>query len=361
MSSRLDHPHRITANSTNITQGLNGSLVWIIIGIIMLSMSVYCFGSWINSSDFVTNTFGREDVPGWLRIWIRTIEVLSVSLFVYCYYTYLYRPWRQNGEISFDGLIVLACASIFWQDVAANYAVNFAQLNTYFTNFGSWYGYIPGWQMPNIERMPEAIVAWGASYSSWFVLLPVLAGNKAMQMAKTRWPDVSTGGLVLVALLFFIVLDFVLEVGLVQTHAYTYMGAIKEWSLWPEQVERFPLYEPLLWGASWTAMTCLYYFRDDRGYSFADRGVTKLTSNNKAQKFLRFLALAGVLNVIFMAYNIVMVFLSLNGGSWPANPPRYLSAGLCGPTTAYACPDSALPIARRSAPTNRIIPIDSQK
>ena len=356
MNTRTSVRHQPQTNIATMSQALNGSTVWALIGIIMLVMSVYCFASWINSDYFVTNTYGREDVPGWLRIWIRTIETLSFSLFAWCYYHYLFKPWIKNGEISFDGLIMLACASIFWQDVAANYVVNFAQLNTYFINFGSWYGFIPGWQTPNIERMPEAIVGWGSSYSSWFVLLPVLAGNKIMQMTKTRWPDMSTGGLVLIALLFFMLLDFVLEVAMVQTHAYTYMGAIKALSLWPEEVERFPLYEPVLWGASWTVMTCLYYFRDDKGYSFADRGVSKITVNKKLQKFLRFLALAGVLNVIFMAYNILMAFLSLNGDSWPANPPRYLSAGMCGPDTAYACPDKNLPIARRSAPTNRITP-----
>jgi hypothetical protein len=334
---------------------LEVSLVWVALGALFVLLQLYCYGSWIGGDSFTPNTYGREDVPQWLRIWIRSIEVISVSLFAWCNYKFLYQPWRRTGQISFDGLIILACSSIFWQDTAMNYSAYYAQLNTYFTNFGSWYNFFPGWMTPNAERMPEAIIAWGASYASWFVLLPVLAGNWFLTWCKTRKPHLSQLELIGLAFLFLVAIDFCVELPLVLTTTYTYAGALKALSLFPDEVYRFPLYEPVLWGAVLTAFTCLYHYRDDRGFSWAERGVSKLELGGRSRKFLRYLALSGVFNIIFLVYNGIMILLSLHGDAWPEGVPRYLNAGLCGDDSAYTCPSPDLPWARDTAITNRIL------
>lgn len=334
---------------------LDVSLVWVAIGAAILLLQIYCYGAWITGDTFTPNTYGREDVPQWLRIWIRGIEVLSVSLFVWCNYTFLYKPWRRDGEISFDGLVILACSSIFWQDTAMNYSAYYAQLNTYFTNFGSWYNFFPGWMTPNAERMPEAIVAWAASYASWFVLLPVLAGNAFLRWCKAKKPHLSNLELIGLTLLFLITFDFVIEFPLVLSTTYTYGGALKALSLFPDEVYRFPLYEPVLWGSVLTVFTCIYHFRDDRGISWPERGVAKLNFGKRGGKFLRFLALSGAFNVVFLVYNLIVIMLSMHGDAWPENMPRYLNAGLCGDGQAYTCPSPDLPLARDTAITNRII------
>ena len=329
--------------------------IWATFGAGMCLFLAYLFGSWILGPNFVTNTIGRAESPEWVIRAVRITEVLSVLTCIATYYYFVFRPWRRTGEIGTEGLLVIACASLYWLDNGMNYTSYFAQLNSNFVNYGNWVENIPGWQTPNMGRMPEAIIAWGCAYSSWFVLLPMLAGSKLMHWVKARHPRVSTFELIGVAFLFFVLFDFVLEATLVRNHLYVYGGSIRKWSLWAGEVHQFPLYESPLWGGAWTLFACLYHFRDDKGNTWVERGVERLNVGKKTSKFLRFLAYVGAANAIFILYTGIINIIQLNGDAFPDDMPPYLVAGLCGPGNAYACPNPAMPLARRSAPTNRII------
>jgi hypothetical protein len=98
----------------------------------------------------------------------------------------------------------------------------------------------------------------------------------------------------------------------------------------------------------------LYAYRDDRGRTFAERKVDKQRIGSKSKKFIRFLALAGLFNLIFFWQNLVLIAFSPSADPWPPGYPSYLTNGICGVGSAYDCPTPQTPIPKQDSPTNRI-------
>src|SRR5271167_2392983 len=155
--------------------------VWAGIGVFVCALFAYTYIDWGLSSDARPNTFGIDTVPEWNKIAVRCAEVVFTSAFVACNYFFIYRPWRKNGELSKEGLLIFACGTMWWLDLAFNYTSYYAQLNTYFINLGNPSAHIPGWIAPNQGRAPEAIFAWGVAYASWFMVVPVLIGTGVLR------------------------------------------------------------------------------------------------------------------------------------------------------------------------------------
>ena len=330
--------------------------LWAAFGAVVALMLVYVYGGWITGPDFTPNTTGREFVPQWQRIYIRSIEVISASMFVICNYIFVYRPWRRDGELSNDGLLVLAAATMYWQDTLVNYTSYYSQLNTYFINFGYSANYIPGWITPNQGQLPEAIIAWGCAYGAWFILLPVLIGSKLLNWLHARNSSMSKFKAIMIMLGVFIAFDFLLEGTIVATGLYIFAGAVRSLSLFPGTVHQFPIYEAVFVGSMLTTITALWYYRDDKGYTLVERGAEKLKYGKRTIKFMRWLALVGFLNLVMVVQvGIPINLIQLHADDFPEGVPPYLQAGLCGEGNAYACPSSDLPIANRHAPTNRTI------
>jgi hypothetical protein len=78
---------------------------------------------------------------------------------------------------------------------------------------------------------------------------------------------------------------------------------------------------------------------------------------------LRFLALFGGINVIFMViFNVPVQWAGTHSAPWPSDIQKrsYLLDGLCGQGTTFACPGEAVPIPRgntsvRIGPDGRLV------
>jgi hypothetical protein len=70
--------------------------------------------------------------------------------------------------------------------------------------------------------------------------------------------------------------------------------------------------------------------------------------NSKTKAWIRWLALCGVLNVMFLAYNLVLIALTLHQSEWPVDIQKrsYFTQEMCGAKTDRACPGPQVPIAR---------------
>lgn len=336
-------------------------LIWAGLGVLMCGLFAYVYIHWGLSSDARPNTFGRDTVPGWNKIAVRAAEVVFTSAFVLCNYFFIYRPWRRDGELSREGLLILSCGTMWWLDLGFNYTSYYAQLNTYFVNLGNPSAHAPGWIAPNQGRAPEALFAWGVAYASWFMVVPILIGTFVLRRLAGRFPRMSRVESALLIYAFFVAFDFVLENAMVRLHLYTLGGAVRELSFFPGTVEQFPIYQSLTVGLLWAGLSLLWFHRDDHGYTLIERGVHRLTVRGrpvgrKTKKLLSFLALAGFVNMaMIVCIEIPVNAIQLHADPLPADLPPYLNAGLCGPDMAIACHADGLPIATSSAPTNRTI------
>jgi hypothetical protein len=80
------------------------------------------------------------------------------------------------------------------------------------------------------------------------------------------------------------------------------------------------------------------YLRDDKGRSFAERGVDELRLTKRKRKLVQFLAITGFVHgYSLFGYFLPFQVMALKADTFPAMP-SYLRAGICGEGTDYACP-----------------------
>jgi hypothetical protein len=106
---------------------------------------------------------------------------------------------------------------------------------------------------------------------------------------------------------------------------------------------QFPLNEMLTIAASFTGIASLRYFRDDRGLTFAERGVDKLGLSQRKSTLVRGFAILGAVHMIlFVGYNLPNSIIGAHSHAWPADLQKrsYFTDNICGPGTANLCPGS---------------------
>lgn len=331
---------------------------WVLFGFAWFALCVYGWGAWILGPHFVQNTVGRELAPDWYVTLVRAVEIFAVFVTVLILHHFVFKPKWKTGKFSFDGLFFLGCWMMFFQEPWINWTSLQFLYSTVFINFGSWCGYIPGWSSPNPEKIPVAIVAWGSAYL-WLVAIPGYAGSRFMTWLKARSPDLGVWQLIGSTYLGFVVFDLLLESFILRTELFSYGSTVPELTMFAGQKHQMPIYEVISWCGTYTGLACLHYFRDDKGRSFVERGIDKLNIPGRLNTFARFLAIMGGCQlVMLLTYNIPYQFWALHAGPLLPVYEEYRTAGVCGPDTNYDCPDPNLPIARRSSPTNRIVPVN---
>lgn len=340
-------------------------LWWAGIGAFFVALPVCLWSAWIFTGNFERTGTGVDEVPTFMKVNALIQEGIGVVVFTFMMWWCVIRPWRRKGHLTWDASLFLAGCLLWWQDPLMNYTQYQFSYNATLFNGGSWVNWIPGWLPPLGDRMIESPLFAGTWYS--FGIFGFIIGcNWVMRRAKARWPHIGRVRLFLVAMAVGIGIDFVMEAIYLRLGLYSYPGALKgPWTLWSGKYYQFPLYESFLWGTTWAAMASVRYFRNDKGQSFAERGIDELRVGTKKRNGLRFLALVGVLNVIFLlVYNIPMNIFGLHAGEWPADIQNrsYFTNGLCGPRSAgvvpaddprpgtdYACPGPNVPLNRRGS------------
>ena len=104
---------------------------------------------------------------------------------------------------------------------------------------------------------------------------------------------------------------------------------------------QYPMYEAICFGAVITAWACIRFFRDDQGRTAAERGVDQLKGSTRRKAFVRFLALAGILNVaMLVVFNIPLQFFTIHANYAPPDITNrsYLTTGFCSRSVPYLCP-----------------------
>lgn len=332
---------------------------WAVFGAAWFALIVYMFIGWVTGPDFApVKPTGPDVPPAMMMIAARVIEVISVSCSLLVIYNYLIKPWRRSGEIGADGLLMIACMTMYVQDFWCNYFGYFCQLSSVFVSFGSWANYVPGWVDPNQGRLPEAVVAWGLCYGSWFVLLPMIFGARMMSRVRTKYPEWSGMRIFVVSTLIFTALWFCVEALFLRTGMYAYGVAISSLTLWAGNYYQYPIYEFLAWGICYGVFATAYYYKDDKGQMFMERGIERLKTSAATKKVLRLFAMTGFVNFVFLMGWSMPMSLSTLWADPMVKMPSYLVNDLCGPNTNYDCPGPNVPLARRSALTNRMVSAD---
>ena len=326
---------------------------WAAAGAIALAFIAYVLIRWVTGPYFKTVPSGPSVPPDWMSTALTIWQTAGWALVAWFFWHFLIAPWRRDGRPSSDGLMCVACGILYFQDPLGNYFQHWFTYNTTLVQFGSWVNDIPGWMSfgrPG-HMLTEPILFTGQVYVWWFFGCAVL-GSWVMRTAHARWPRLGTFGLIVIAFTVAATVDLVLE-GLVMMPlgAYVYPGATGP-MLFKGTYHQFPIEEALFAGLLFGGLTCLRYFKNDRGETIAERGVDNLNISQRRKSLLRFLALVGaVQTVMLLGYNIpVATLIGAHSGTWPRSIQErsYFTSGICGQGTGRLCPDTSLPNTRGS-------------
>ena len=338
---------------------------WAGAGAAFIVLQLYVYGAWIASGPERTDP-GPVAQPWYMDIGVAFMNVLMPISAVGILFLYVVRPWWRDRRLSEDGILVLALIAVAWQDPLANYTQITATYNANMWNFGSWGSQVPGWMSPRAELITEPIMAWVAAYIVTGFLI-VLFTCRVMVRAADRWPRIGTFGLISVAFALNFVLGIFSEIFAVKIGLYAYGGAIREVSLFPGTHAQLPIYETVLNAFLLGGFACVRFFKNSRGENLAERGIGDLSVTPKRRTGIRFLALVGALNTIFLVYNVGWAWFALHSDAWPEDliERPYLTDGVCGPGTEYACPGPDVPIPRPDSghldPDGEFVPADSAR
>jgi len=326
---------------------------WAAFGAMALAFIAFVLIKWVTGPYFKTVPSGPSEPPTWMEIALTTWQIAGVFVAVAFLYWFVIRPWRRDGRPSTDGLLLIACFILYFQDPLGNYFNHWFAYNTTLIQFGSWVNEIPGWMSYGEPgaMLSEPLVFTGAFYIWAFFGLAVI-GSWVMRKAKARWPRLGALGLLGITFAVMVLADLVLE-GLIMMPlgAYHYAGA-HEPMIFAGRYHQFPVWEAILAGALFTGLAALRYFRNDRGETVAERGLDKLSVSQRRKTLLRFLALVGATQAIMLAsYNIpAAMFLGAHTAAWPESIQKrsYFTNYLCGAGTDRMCPGPGVPNDRGS-------------
>jgi hypothetical protein len=320
--------------------------LFVVIGIVVVLIIASTLFQWVTSTEFRPSPVGTDVPSATLLFTIRAFETIATGISVLFFWIIVIRPWWRQGELTWDGMLTIACLSMWIQDPMCNYFNFTFMYNGYFHNMGSWASFIPGWQSPRGSNLPEPILLTGGVYL-WFCTLNVITFSWLLHRLRIWWPKVSTLAHVPVAFTSLVLLDLALQIPATRLGLFAYPGAPAALTFWAGEPYQFPIYADLLINGVFLSIGLLRYYRDDRGYSIVERGIDRLIRLKWSQKLARVLALIGYCNLsYFVVYFLPYAWVAMSADSFPRYP-SYMLSEICGRGTPYACPSREVPVPSR--------------
>jgi hypothetical protein len=320
-----------------------------VVGVGFIALQIYIYSAWLINGHARPVGTGADPVPGWMKVSLISQEVAFGLGALVVAYAVLYRPWKRDRRLGWDGMAFIAAVSLIWQDPLYSYMNIAHTYNSYFTNLGSWAADIPGWLPPNGQFIAQPVL-WDAGVYILVFCGALIPANALMRRAVVRWPRMSNVRLVGLTYIVFVIFDIALESSWLRLGTFSYGGEYSNgWMIFRGHYYQFPLFEALALGAVFTGLACLRFFRDDRGQSIAERGAPQTRGGARRRAALRVLALIGVFNAIALGYAFVVPYMTIHTSGWAEDVQSrsYFMHGLCGPGTTYACPGGDVPVARK--------------
>jgi hypothetical protein len=291
---------------------------------------------WVTSADFHRTPPGADLPPDWLPPAMHALDAVSVGLGALVLYLLVIRPWHRTKRLPANGYLLLACFGLYPLDVLFSYVQPYFTYNAYHLNFGSWLNEVPGALAPNGHLLAQPVLAWGSGYG-WCMLLPALAGSRLISWLRSRSPGISLAslfGVVWIGFIGFTAIDVLFGIAL---RSYVWFNVVGRFSVFDGHWYQYPLYEPVLMGFFWAVLTFVAHFRDTEGLTVAERGLGAHPDNSRGRGIRRFLAIQGLLAVLYVfTFSVPSQLFVLHADTLPRDAPSYLQGGSCG--TEQPCP-----------------------
>lgn len=321
---------------------------WAAIGFAFLAFAAYLIIRWLVTGEAHRVSSGPTHLPTWMKICLACQQWGLFSGMLALVFFKAIKPKIKTGRVPLDGLMVISFALLWWSDPLYNYFQVGFNYNAWFVNLGSWVGGLPGWMSPNASRTPQPLLWLPGVYTCWFYGM-VLFVNVLMRKLYARRPRTSMPTAWITTFIPTLVLGSILESLMMRMGSHTYAGSIRWLAIGAGHYYEFPIYQGITGAILFTTWGAMRFYRDDQGYSFAEKGFNQLRLGDRAKGWLRFFAVSGAITtVFFLGYHLPNALFAEEGGAWPQSVLQrsYFTDGLCGPRTNVACPGPNTPISR---------------
>ena len=318
---------------------------WAAIGALALAFIAFVLIRWVTGPFFQRVAAGPDTPPAFMTANLIFWQVVSTPAALALLYYFVIRPYRRERQIGVDGLLVLAYATIWFQDPLSDAGGQWFTYNAALVNFGSWANSVPGWSTYGSpgHMLVEPLLVIPALYVYFFWIAATL-GSKLMRVTKRKWPTINDAGVVAVCFGVVLLIDLVLEGLLWMPGGLWSLPGGHGTVLFGGSYDQFTANEWILVSLTLTAGACVRYFVDDRGCSIAERGSERLYGrvSHGSLTLRRILATIGLMQVVMLCcYTLPQTLIGSSPGAWPASVVQqrsYFTDGLCGPHTPRPCP-----------------------
>lgn len=337
-----------TAESYALLRRVEPVSVLAVFGVVFLFYIVYVLAAWFTSPDFHTvMPPSNVPMPNYVKNAVLWTQIASTAFNIPLIWYWIIKPKWKTGNFSLLGLISIASATVYIHDPLQNYFSFGFSYNAALLNWGSWANFIPGFLTPNMQLWPENPFMAGSTYI-WFNFGYPVMFVWLWRKLDQRFPRWSAVKVILALLGAMIVFDLIQEMIFLRFQVYGYPGAVQALSIFPGHYYQYPVYVGLTTAFFWFSMATLVYYRDDHGYSWAERGVNKLNLSRRVKTLVRFLALIGACHIIYIfSYFVPSWFWYSHSEGIPEDTPAYMINGVCGKEAGFPCHGSGVPFPRR--------------
>jgi hypothetical protein len=280
--------------------------LWGCLGAVSVVFIVITLGRWIangvRSIDPGPDPIGTGNV-----VLLRVLEWGQFAALLFLVGWFVIRPLIRGLPLGFDGLFVLAAIALNFWDPLDNFWVFSFQYNAHFVNVGSWGGFIPGWRSPGAGVWAVPVLFVLGAYAWAFVLASRLGCNlvRRLEIARPTWTGAQRFSVVLLAM---VAVAAAAELIFLRTNAIANIRTADMLTVRFGRYDEWPLYNPILFGLTWTAMAWLRWSRDEDGLSAVEQGANQLSVGSHGQSLVRFLAVFAFVQVAY----IVLYFVPWN-------------------------------------------------
>ena len=293
-------------------------------GAIYIALVAWVWGKWVMSAQFRRIDPGSDPIPTNEYVMVMGFQIAAILLTLWMIWAYVIKPKVQTGKFSTDGIIIMTLPLQWFQDPFFNYSQNWFTYNAYLLNMGSWAGgLVPGWLGAHGELFPEP-VATGFGYISW-IFGTMIVGSWCLRKIKQIWPSISLANLLMLGIVCCFFIDLAIEYPAVRLGWYAMPGAWQDFSIQGGTRYQVSLVEVAVGGFQTIFWVGLRFFRDDKGYTWAERGIDSMNLSSTKKFWLRYLALTGALSWIGLIYTLPIQWQGQHTDVWPEGMPSYLT------------------------------------
>jgi len=317
---------------------------WAAGGAAIYAFEAYVFISWILSDDFRRIDAGVTPLPEWMKIALVACVISTIGLAIWLAYRWVYKPWKRTGALTTLGAFGLATPLMVWHDPLQNQVGPWFTYNHWLPNMGAWGNQVPLINQPNAEALGDPLYV---SIPGFFLLYfgGAILGCWAMNKAKERKPDIGNPQLIALSIGLCTVVMAVLELAWMRTGFYIYPLTIDSLTLFSGEYYQIPIYELLIDGVTVAAMSWVVFFRNDKGETIVERGMSDLKMSSFKRNVMRVCAFTVVINLVFGAYDLVVQPFIHNADGVPKSQQErsYFMGDYCGEGTNMACWNKNVP------------------